>query len=211
MPADDPPTRSGGARGTESGTTAWEPVAPGWAPAEVHELERVEPLGNFGNATRGLLVRHLREPHTVAELAELLDVPVTRLYHHVKRLEHDGLIRTVATRRVGVVTERRYQTVARRFTVSRDLVANADGATLGRAIGSFFDVAKSELLREFELGKFSGANVDEHAMQSVLELSLTDQRRAELVRRLGELIDEFSNDDGGRPFRLFVAAFPTTP
>jgi DNA-binding transcriptional ArsR family regulator len=195
----------------EPGTTDWELVDPEWTPADVHELDRAEPLGNFGNATRGSLVRHLREPHTVAELAELLDVPVTRLYHHVKRLEADGLIRTVATRRVGVVTERRYQAVARRFTVSRELVEHAEGPVLGRAIGSLFDVAKSELQREFELGTFSGANVDEHATQSLLELSLTDERRAELVRRIGELIDDFAADEDGRPFRLFIAAFPTTP
>ena len=195
----------------ESVTTEWELVEPGWAPAAGHELDRAEPLGNFGNSTRGSLVRHLREPHTVAELAELLDVPVTRLYHHVKRLEADGLIRTVATRRVGVVTERRYRAVARRFTVSRDLVSSADGASLGRAIGGLFDVAKSELQREFELGTFSGENVDEHATQSLLELTLTDDRRAELVRRIGELIDEFAEDEDGGPFRLFIAAFPTTP
>ena len=75
---------------------------------------------------RGRILRRLKEPHTVAEVAESLDAPVTRLYHHVNKLEQLGLIRVVATRRVAAVTERRYQVVARSYRIHRDMLDTMD-------------------------------------------------------------------------------------
>lgn len=192
--------------------TPWVPVDEGWAPAEEHVLDRLELLAEVVHPQRGRIIRSLREPRTVAELAEHLGVPQTRLYHHVKRLEEAGLVRADATRRVGAATERRYCAVARRFEVDRGLFERSTGAELGRALGVLFDVSKAALQRELELGVFSADDLERLALLSLVELHLTDERRVELLGRLRSLIDEFTGDDGpdGARVRLFVAAFPET-
>jgi DNA-binding transcriptional ArsR family regulator len=199
----------------------WTPLTPGWEPAEELALARVELLDELVHPVRGAIVRWLREPRTVADLAELLDVPVTRLYHHIKRLEADGLIRVEATRRVGAVTERRYRVTARRFEVPPALLDQHDRTSLGRAVGGLFDVTKVALQREFEIGTFTSTSIEEQLMVSLAELHLDDDRRTALLTKLRELLEEFTDGDQHRdegssgdadraPFRLFVAAFPET-
>lgn len=201
---------------TESASDGWVETEPGWLPAEVLELDRLELIDEVVHTVRGTILRYLRRPHTVGELAELLGVPITRLYHHVNRLEADGLVRVEATRRVGGVVERRYRAVARSLELSPALYEQAEGPELGRAVGGIFDVAKSALQREFELGSHVGYFHDDRAIVSLGELRLTDERRDELMARLRSIIDEFTGDapppdDPRSPFRLFVAAFPVTP
>lgn len=196
----------------DESATPWEPTEPGWEPAEQRVLDRLELLGELVHPQRGALVRRLREPHTVAELAQALGVPLTRLYHHVNKLEADGLIRVEATRRVGAATERRYRAVARAFELDTTLFERSTGAELGQALGGLFDVAKSSLQRELELARFDRADLEHLAMLSLVELHLSDERRRELLGRLRGVIEEFVADDersgDHHRIRLFIAAFP---
>ncbi len=187
----------------------WTEVEPGWMPAEEFHLDRLELLDEFAHPVRGALVRRMTQPLTVADAAEAMGVPVTRLYHHVNRLERDGLIRVQATRRVAAVTERRYQVAARSFRIAEELAQSADPAELGRAVGGLFDVARSALQREFELGSFTAGDLHERGMHALLSLHLTSARRSELLGRLREIIEEFSDDDG-EPFQMLISAFPET-
>jgi DNA-binding transcriptional ArsR family regulator len=204
-PADDPPPRAA--------ASDWLPTDPAWTQAPERSLERLELLGELLHPLRGAIVRRSKEPRTVAELAAELDVPVTRLYHHVNRLEAEGLIRVEATRRVGAVVERRYQSVARTFDLDRSLLERTAGAELGRVIGSMFDVTRAALQRELETGTLAGpaAAHEDRTLHSLVTLELTPERRAELLGRLRALVDEFGLDEGdprASPFRLFVSAFP---
>jgi DNA-binding transcriptional ArsR family regulator len=189
----------------------WIETTTGWAPAEAFHLDRLDLLDEFAHPVRGAIVRRLHEPLTVAELAEAMHVPVTRLYHHVNRLERDGLIRVRSTRRVAAVTERRYQAVARSFRIDESLIRTADPAALGRAVGGLFDVARSALQREFELGRFTAGDLRERGMHALLSLQLTPARRSELLERLRMIVEEFSDDDEGEPFQMLISAFPETP
>ena len=65
------------------------------------EVEDTRVLEAFRNPTRVRLLRLLRDPYTVKGLAQRLDVPPTRLYHHVNVLEEVGLIEVVETRPAG--------------------------------------------------------------------------------------------------------------
>jgi hypothetical protein len=188
----------------------WIETAPGRAPAEELYLDRIDLLDEFSHPVRGALIRRMFEPLTVAEAADAMQVPVTRLYHHVNRLERDGLIRVQATRRVGAVTERRYQTVARSFRIDESLIQTADQAALGRAVGGLFDVARSALQREFELGQFADAGLHGRGMHALMSLHLTPERRAELLGRLRDLLEEYTDDDG-EPFQMLISGFPETP
>src|SRR5438874_10330090 len=60
-----------------------------------------------------LLELFAEQPRTTKQVAELLDQPPTRLYHHVAALERAGLLRLTETRKNRGTTEKWYEAVAR--------------------------------------------------------------------------------------------------
>lgn len=196
------------------------------APAVLDELvlDDLDTLAEVTHVVRGPIFRRLKSPRSAAELAAEMDVPVTRLYHHLNALEARGLIRVVATRRVGAVTERRYQVVARSLRLDDDEIADLDPRELAQAFGGLFDVAKVGLQREIEAGTFRADADQDNALLRLNELRLDPDRQVELLARLGALIDEFAadhpddvdaddTDDGpdrptGGRFALFIVAHP---
>lgn len=192
----------------------WIPVEGVGEPAERLELADIELLTETTHPIRGRLLRRMKQPRTVAELATLLDVPVTRLYHHVNRLDELGLIHIVATRRVAAVTERRYQVVAESFHVSPDLLERSDDRSMAQALGSLFDAAKLGLQKEIESGAHRRlGGIRDHSVLSLGERRLTAARREELIARFEALVSEFVSDaDDDDPdaatMVLFVAAYP---
>lgn len=183
-------------------------------PVERLNLDDLSLMAEVTHPVRGRILRRLKQPRTVAELAESLDVPITRLYHHINRLVDVELIRVVATRQVAAVTERRYQTVARSIGIDHELLRSTDKQQLSAALGSLFDVAKMGFERFVESDGFSVDDHDwQHSVLSMSEIQLTDDRRRELIRRISELIEEFpsdTTDDDPDATRLhfFVAVSP---
>lgn len=176
------------------------------------ELEDLDLLTELTHPIRGRIIRHLDAPRSAAELAELFDAPITRLYHHINRLERAGLIAVQSTRRVGAATQHRYQVVAKSFTLASHLYDELDGAELAQALGSLFDVAKIRLQKVFE-SRPCGERPKEHeALLSLGELHLSGERAAELIVKLRAVIDEFTDHaaraEASPSFTLFVAAFP---
>ena len=185
-------------------------------PAEYHDLDDLDLVAELTHPTRSRIIRSLKQPRTVAEVADQLDMPVTRLYHHVNRLEQLGFIRVVATRRVAAVTERRYQVVAKSFRVADELFRSTDPAELAIALGALFDVAKLRFQREVEHG--DALRFEEREQQSLLWLGaahLSPNRRGELLERLRTVLEEFDSDlpdddPDATQMSVFIAAFPET-
>lgn len=181
---------------------------------ERRDLNDLDLMSEVTHPIRGMILRRLKEPRTVADLAALLDVPITRLYHHVNRLVDAGLIRVVATRQVAAVTERRYQTVALSFGVDAELLNSTDRRELSAALGSLFDVAKIGFQRFVESGAFSANDDDDSdTVLSLAEVHLTEPRRSELMRRLTEVLEEFRSDatdtdPDAAHVHLFIAVNP---
>lgn len=166
-------------------------------------------VDEFAHPTRMRLLMLLREPATVAELAARLEVPTTRLYHHVARLEELGLVHVIETRKVRSVTEKRYRSTALGYRFDRDTATTLDPAALQRVVSSIFDIAKGELTRAVDGGLDLGGDITGTATVRLEHLRLTPTRRADLLRRLGALIEEFEDDDpDGTPFVTMLAAFP---
>jgi hypothetical protein len=190
----------------------WEPVPGCEVPADRLDLADLDLLAEVTHPIRGRILRLLRRPRTVAELAELLEVPTTRLYHHVNRLTDFELIRAVAVRRVAAVTERRYQVVAKSFRVDDELLATTDVRELAVALCSLFDVAKLGFQRFVETGGVT-REVQEGRPRSALSLGtvqLSDARRDELMTAINDLVETFPSDvddDDGTRVTLFVAAY----
>lgn len=179
------------------------------------ELPDLDLLTELTHPVRSRVLRMLDEPRTVAEVAARLDVPVTRLYHHVHRLESLGLIRVVATRRVAAVTERRYQTVAASFRVAKDLRTSSDPQELALALGALFDVAKMTFQRDVEFGGYRHSRDDNsYSFLSLIDARLSPERRAELMERLEELAVQFGGEadpgEDATAISLFIAAGPDT-
>ncbi len=191
----------------------WTPTAADTEPDEVRYMSNVDLVPDITHPVRGTIMRRLRRPRTVAQLADDLDAPITRLYHHVNRLEDLGLIRVVATRRVGAATERRYQVTARSWKLAEDAFESLDPRELSGALGSLFDVAKIGLQREIEAGAFHATAPEDQFTLSLGEVRLTTTRRRELSRRLQEVIEDFGTDaEDDEPdavvTTLFIAAYP---
>ena len=192
----------------------WVPVDGVGEPDEMLEMTDLASMYEVTHPIRGSVLRRLKRPHTVAEVAASMGVPVTRLYHHVNRLAEAGLIRVVATRQVAAVTERRYQVVARSFRLHRDVFGTLDRSDLAKAMGSVFDLARIGFERLVEAGGLDDiGNDDDESTISLGEISLTHEQRVELVSRLNELFEEFGEmgtDEGPDTQRVtvFVAAFP---
>jgi DNA-binding transcriptional ArsR family regulator len=176
--------------------------------AESLEIEDFTLIDELTHPMRGRIVRRLRTPHSAAEMADQLDMPVTRLYHHLNRLEQRGLIQVVATRRVGAATERRYQAVARSFQIAHRVFDDLDRRELALAMGALFDVAKIGLQKVVESGALKGEQLDRQAMLSLGEVILGPDRRADLLTQLRAIVDACDSEDGGERMTLFVAAYP---
>lgn len=192
----------------------WTPIPGVGQPAEVFEMDDLDLLGHMTNPARGAILRRLKEPRTVAEVADTLRVPVTRLYHHVNKLEQAGLIQVVATRQVAAVTERRYQASGRSFRVARSLFETSDERELALALSSLFDVAKLGFQRTVESGAYHDVEqLDEHSFLSLGDLALSPDRRRELLLRVAALVEEFHSDldiddPAAEHITLFIAAYP---
>lgn len=191
----------------------WQPTGapPPLADLVVDDLDLIDEVIH---PVRGAIFRRLKAPRSAAELAALMDVPVTRLYHHLNRLERAGLIRVVATRKVGAVTERRYQVVASSLRLDEHQLDRLDPDQLARAAGALFDSAKLGTLRALEAGRMTGVDDDNHGVLSFNEITVPAGKLPELLRRVADLVtalgaDE-ADDDGPDVERaiVFVAAFP---
>ncbi len=63
---------------TDLGDDGWTPVPDCGEPADRYMLQDLDLISEVTHPVRGLVLRRLRQPLTVAELAALLDVPITR-------------------------------------------------------------------------------------------------------------------------------------
>lgn len=156
-------------------------------------------------------------PWSAKELAKALDVPQTRLYHHIEQLVAHDLIRAAERRIVARVVETRYRVAARSFQLDREVFSlSAEGrAGLQDGIAAMFDVTRGELAAAFRLGvvDLSPEPAPERRLLVTRgTYSLTAERAAELRTRLLALLEEF--EDGtpdGQASGLLVALYPQAP
>ena len=171
-------------------------------------------LDDVTHPLRGSLLRRFRTPTSVAEAASRLEMPVTRLYHHVNKLLDRGLIRPVAHRQVGARTETRYQVVAHAFQIDPAYLESSEPAEVATAIGSVFDFAKADLARQIEDEVWRPESPDD-AVISLGQMTLSPARRTELFAALNATLADFSSDadevdDDGVLVTMLIAAFPSS-
>ncbi len=163
-----------------------------------------EQLRALGSPLRLAVVELLtQEPATVRALAERLNVPRTRLYHHLKLLLEGDLIGVASERKVRGRTERTYG--AAWSEVSLDPALVASGVARG-PIRAAFRLAEDELV---------AAAAADKATTVVLEQEVGCVRPEEYERlrtRLLEWLDEVRaarDPSADTEFRVTLALHPT--
>lgn len=164
----------------------------------------VEDIGLFealNNPVRFRIIRHLQEPRSVKDVAELFDVPPTRLYYHFNLLEEAGVISVVETRKSGAMLQKLYQVKAKSFRPAPSMArGDHEPAELARiTVSVVLDAvrvdAEAALTRHFaalragETQEMTGALTRSFAVMGV-------ERARVFAKRLEELIEtEFEVDD----------------
>jgi len=197
---------------------------PDFEPEDVRYIGDVETLRAISDATRMRILETMvqrRSPAwSVKELAAALEMPQTRLYHHVELLLERDLIRATERRVVSGIIETRYSVAALSFQLDRSLFATDPAAgleVLHETLLAVFDTARAEVELSFRLGmvKADGPS-EEHTLLLTRGLTrLTTDRAAELRSRLQALLEEFddtaSEDPGARAFGIVLALYPMPP
>jgi len=200
----------------------------GTAPEEVRYIRDVETLKAISDPTRMRILETMvqrRSPAwSVKELAAALDVPQTRLYHHVELLAERDLVRPVERRVVSGIIETRYAVAALSFQLDRSLFSSdsPEGlAILGDTLAAVFDTARNELEQAIRAGAAEAgdtAPAERRLMVSRGLASLTPVRAAELRQRLQALSDEFgmdhadpSNAEDAQAYGIVLAVYPMPP
>lgn len=185
---------------------------------DVLVLTRLDQLRALADPLRLRLVEQLTTGDgSVAELARVVAVPITRLYHHVELLLEAGLIELVETVRKRGAPERRYRALARRYHVDRSLLElspGPDGATeellamsrgvLGGALESVVTGLRTGAIRPGTPGR--GLLLQDRGLR------LSVEGFQALATELPEFLDDFARRHktrGGASYRLAAALFPS--
>ena len=185
-------------------TPAGEPGNEPQATLEIRDLDRLRLLAD--PLRLRLLQAFAERARTTKQVAELLQVPPTRLYHHVGQLESAGLIRLVRTRPVRGTVEKYYRAVARRFFAAPGAFSRGPE---GDAIASLAAQVIDQTRADAEvLWSAAGRDADEVGCEPLVARATitTDPRRLSELRErmmgwLAELeafeLEESEEDDDG--------------
>lgn len=195
MPADKKPLREF----KEDGLPEW------------FSITSLEQLKCIADDLRLRIVKTLvPQPRTAKQVADMLGLPPTRLYHHFEALESAGLIRLVRQQPKRGTIQRFYRAVARNFRAAPDCLADASQTDAARqALLQLVSTIHSELAAtpaETELAV---------AASGLYTLSKTAAER--LTKRLIELVTEISEaesqeaDPADPTFRISLLIHPCSP
>ena len=197
---------------TEQSRNQWQPVPDTPAQLPHHELTSLDQYRQLTHPVRGRMLMCLVDGGTVAELAEQLGMKPTSLYHHIKVVLQHGLIVVSHTRRVGLVTERRYRTIAMTMTLPDAIAATASAEELAMINATTFDLAKATMLHAYRCG-LTSPNESRTAGFDLFRLNLTVEEREALLTDLRDLLLRYRkrNHEGAEPFEFFYSAQPAPP
>jgi len=168
------------------------------------------------------MVARIETPWSAKELAVRLEVPQTRLYHHLELLVERDLLRVAEQRVVSGIIETRYRVAAMSFRLDHRLLSgNDEGQNAGRdVLHAVFDTSREDVgralrrhlqARSDNAGASDGPDADPDRPLVTRGLALlTPERAAEFRERLGALIREFESDQAAAtaaPWGLLVAFY----
>jgi len=179
-------------------------------------------LRQLANPLRLRLAFFFREPHSVAEVAELMDVPVTRLYYHLRILEDAGVIVVVERRKRGPQIEKVYRIVAHTIRPSSSILeGGASPMEFAEVAASLvLDSARAELttsLAQHAARGFDPSTIDGSLGRTLVRLPR--DRALELIAELEAMVHAIKRSESTDPddllygftYTLFPIEVPQTP
>ncbi|HKY32406.1 MAG TPA: helix-turn-helix domain-containing protein [Candidatus Polarisedimenticolia bacterium] len=158
----------------------------------------------------------LCEERTTKQVAEILDLPPTRLYHHVAALERVGLVRLGRTRQRRGAVEKYYQAVAKTFSADPRLFSSRGSGQAREAAqgvaARILEHTTADLLELLEGGEGPGT-LEQEGILSYLEVRGGPAELKTMRARLMKLIKSSAGrapkaGAGGAAYRLTIAFFP---
>lgn len=177
---------------------------------EVFWIEDEETFELLTDQTRIQIIEMLGEPRSVTALAEAMDVPRTRLYHHIKLLDEAGLIEVVETRKAGALTEKIYLVAASSYRPSDEFLAGARPSQQRDALlGAVFGATQADFAKALEQGGMEGLEEQsdhKHMTLGRMVFELTPDRLTDLVVELEGMLDRYAGMCVDDPEAIPVAA-----
>ena len=188
-------------------------------PDEEFVIDDPEVLKVIADSRRLQILRALRRPKTVKEIAGQLERPQSQLYYHVNQLEKHGLVRVVETNVVSGIIEKVYQVAARHFRVADGLFAGEQPVDehLEAVLSAIFDETKEEIKRSVKAGLMKVGNEEAEEHKDIVwqaHFHLTAAQRDALFQKLTRLVDETEEatgadeDDVLPEYGLILAFYP---
>jgi len=148
----------------------------------------------LANPTRMRILHESSGPITVAELAERLGTPTTRLYYHVNLLIETGLLVQVGERKSGARIERIFRVAARNFRPGPGVWETTSDSrqAANLAAGVIFEPARAETAAVLEQ---MSQGLEPIAAFGRWLVHLTADEAAVIADRIEGLISEFRRDD----------------
>ena len=181
-------------------TTQDEPGAD-FEPAESIIIDTPEMLKVVGDPLRlDILGVIYHEAHTVKQIADRLDQPLTRLYYHVAELQEAGFIALVDTRVKSGIIEKYYRIAAKNLSVSPALLNRQGGQedSIPVLISSIFSATAADMLRSYHAGLVHlEPEAEELPANQLLNVSyyrLRPEKALEFTRKFEELLHEMSEE-----------------
>ena len=187
--------------------------------AEVLEINDLETMKLLTHPARLAIIEVLGDPRSVKEIAETLDVPRTRLYHHIKLLEEHGIIHVASTRKKGALDEKLYETSARSFTPGSELLESDDRPERVEAIVSAVLDSTREDLRRSLLQQFETEQEDEPEQtsltRSIARLKPTEAEKFinemnKLIEKYGHMHPDGEQSEDTRLYALTLVFYPSS-
>lgn len=189
----------------------WSIVVDDPIPAEEFVLDDPGKIAVLTKPVRGRMLTLIhRQPRSVKELAEAMEVPVTRLYYHLNLLVEAGLVRVVATRKAGAQTESAYGVTARSFRLDPALMEADDLEGVVAGVTSLLDYAKAELSEAIRSRRLKmGDASDRRTLLALAPVRLTKDAQRTFVAAMEAFLDEhLAAADDGEEVLVLAAVFP---
>lgn len=180
----------------------------------VRVIDDVSTLRLMADPTRSAILELLTKPRSVSELARVLDVPRTRLYHHVDLLVGSGLVEQVGERPAGALRERIYASTAVVFRPSARLMRSGSPEERAEVLGTIvLDATRADLRRAVASGDVTLGDDDE-TVSLGRSIAYVDERRAAEFRAeleaLAERFETAHSDEAGRAYAFAWALYPSS-
>ena len=182
---------------------------------EDFHIEDLHSLEVLNSPVRLRILHNLRKPGSVRDVAQALDVPVTRLYYHFNLLEEIGAIEVIETRKMGAMLQRIYRTAAKNFQAGPNLLDNIDDKQKFAEIGAatVIDGARmdaEEAVHDQLVKLDAGEEVEVLGSMGRTVVQLQPDKVKQFSQRLEDLVGEIhdADDPDGEAYGITWVFFP---